>query len=44
LIDRKKLLLKRQEIIEMLWGGWTCPKCGMEIDGWGNVIRVGERR
>jgi transposase len=29
---------------EMLWGGWTCPKCRTEIDRWGNVIRVKKRK
>jgi hypothetical protein len=23
---------------EMLWGGWTCDKCGCEMDKWGNPI------
>jgi hypothetical protein len=23
---------------QMLWGGWTCDKCGCEMDKWGNVI------
>jgi hypothetical protein len=20
---------------EALWGGWTCPECGLELDKWG---------
>jgi hypothetical protein len=20
---------------QALWGGWTCPKCGSELDKWG---------
>ena len=24
---------------QFLWGGYTCPKCGCEIDKWGNEIR-----
>jgi hypothetical protein len=23
---------------EMLWGGWTCDKCGCEMDKWGNPM------
>jgi len=23
---------------QALWGGWTCPKCYIEIDKWGNQI------
>jgi hypothetical protein len=22
----------------MFWGGWTCDKCGYEMDKWGNPI------
>jgi hypothetical protein len=24
---------------QMLWGGWTCQKCGSEIDRKGNLIK-----
>lgn len=20
---------------QFLWGGWTCPRCGVEVDKWG---------
>lgn len=23
---------------QALWGGWTCAKCGCEIDKWGRLI------
>src|SRR6185295_1416630 len=23
---------------QILWGGWTCPKCGCEMDSWGRVV------
>jgi hypothetical protein len=23
---------------EVLWGGWTCDRCGCEMDKWGNAI------
>jgi hypothetical protein len=23
---------------QTLWGGWTCAKCGCEIDKWGRLI------
>jgi hypothetical protein len=22
----------------ILWGGWTCPSCGVEIDKWGRQM------
>jgi hypothetical protein len=21
---------------QVMWGGWTCEKCGLELDKWGN--------
>ncbi|QEH31943.1 hypothetical protein OJF2_04100 [Aquisphaera giovannonii] len=23
---------------QALWGGWTCPSCGAEVDAWGNKV------
>ena len=23
---------------QMLWGGWTCPSCGLELDRKGNPV------
>ena len=23
---------------QTLWGGWSCPQCGIEIDKWGNQV------
>jgi len=25
---------------QALWGGWTCAKCGCEIDKWGLIMRA----
>jgi hypothetical protein len=25
---------------QMLWGGWTCPKCGCELDRRGRKVEV----
>ena len=25
---------------QAMWGGWTCPKCGCEMDKWGKEISV----
>jgi hypothetical protein len=22
---------------QMMWGGWTCPNCGCEMDKWGKA-------
>ena len=30
----RKPLTRRQA----LWGGWTCPTCGTEVDKWGREI------
>ena len=27
-----------KSISQAFWGGWTCPKCGCEMDKWGNEI------
>jgi hypothetical protein len=27
---------------QMLWGGWTCPNCGCEVDRKGRTIDPGE--
>ncbi len=24
---------------QLLWGGWTCPKCGCEVDARGREVR-----
>ena len=24
--------------MQKLWGGWTCAKCGCEVDKWGRLI------
>ncbi len=26
---------KPTDLQEMLWGGWTCEKCGFKMDKWG---------
>jgi hypothetical protein len=23
---------------QLLWGGWTCPKCGCRMDKWGKAL------
>jgi hypothetical protein len=30
-----------QSIRQMLWGGWTCPKCGANVDKWGRRLDAG---
>lgn len=29
---------KPTSLRQFLWGGWTCNKCGCEIDKWGKEI------
>lgn len=23
---------------QAMWGGWTCPQCGLEVDKWGEAV------
>lgn len=23
---------------QAMWGGWTCPRCGLEVDKWGDPV------
>jgi hypothetical protein len=23
---------------QSMWGGWTCPNCGVEVDKWGREV------
>ena len=29
---------KPRNIRQILWGGWTCKKCGIELDKYGNEV------
>ncbi|MCK5833172.1 hypothetical protein KAH81_05815 [bacterium] len=31
-----------QEIHQLMWGGWTCPKCGCKMDKFGKEIAIVE--
>jgi len=35
----KSRFRKPANLHQMLWGGWTCPKCGCELDRKGNLIK-----
>jgi ssDNA-binding Zn-finger/Zn-ribbon topoisomerase 1 len=24
---------------QALWGGWTCPNCGIKVDKWGTEVK-----
>ena len=28
-----------KSVRQMLWGGWTCTGCGIELDKWGQPLR-----
>jgi hypothetical protein len=32
------LIRKPRTVQQALWGGWTCPSCGTEIDKWGREL------
>ncbi len=25
---------------QLMWGGWTCPKCGCRMDKWGKPVDI----
>ena len=27
---------------QSMWGGWTCPNCGVEVDKWGRKMNAVE--
>jgi hypothetical protein len=27
-----------EDLHQMMWGGWTCPKCGCRMDKWGKAV------
>jgi len=29
---------KPRSLRQSLWGGWTCPNCGVEVDKWGREL------
>jgi hypothetical protein len=29
---------KPRSFRESIWGGWTCPNCGVEVDKWGRQV------
>lgn len=36
--DAVQLVRKPKSLRQALWGGWTCGKCGHEMDKWGRRI------
>jgi hypothetical protein len=32
------VLRKPANLNQMLWGGWTCAECGLELDKWGEPV------
>ena len=33
-----RVIRKPTTIKQVIWGGWTCPVCGCQIDKWGMQI------
>jgi hypothetical protein len=31
-----------QSLRQEMWGGWTCPSCGAEVDKWGRELHGGD--
>ena len=45
--EKSPSIRKPMSLRQVLWGGWTCPKCGCEIDKWGREeekLKKKERR
>jgi hypothetical protein len=36
--ERMRSLRTPASLRQAMWGGWTCPKCGCEMDKWGKAI------
>jgi len=34
------VIRKPKNLRQMLWGGWTCPRCGCEVDKYGKEIHA----
>ena len=32
------IIRKPRSFKQAMWGGWTCTKCGQEIDKWGRAV------
>jgi hypothetical protein len=31
---------KPRSLQQSMWGGWTCPNCGVEVDKWGREVNT----
>lgn len=29
---------KPRSLRQTMWGGWTCPNCGVDVDKWGREV------
>ena len=38
---RLPMIRKPSSAEEIMWGGWTCPKCGTKVDKYGNERTAG---
>ncbi|VUT24461.1 MAG: hypothetical protein MASP_00512 [Candidatus Methanolliviera sp. GoM_asphalt] len=36
--EKSSFIRKPTSRQQFLWGGWTCPKCGCEVDKWGREV------
>jgi hypothetical protein len=36
--EQMPVLRVPNSVHELMWGGWTCPKCGCRMDKWGKAL------
>lgn len=36
--ERMPMLRVPDNLHQLMWGGWRCPKCGCQMDKWGKPL------
>jgi hypothetical protein len=36
--ERMPVVRVPENLHQLMWGGWTCPLCGCQMDKWGNAL------
>ena len=42
--EKAPFVRKPTTLRQALWNGWTCPKCGCEMDKWGKEVEKLEKK